>query len=126
MVATLRRSVVDEGSVGQAEAVWRAVVDAQRDDLALLRARWPDRTSPESAGALARLRRRAAPGGEADEAIGAVHAAYGGPRRVPPAVRRRLEHYAREQLGGRPWPARSLSESTEEPSINRKRRRGEA
>jgi hypothetical protein len=124
MVTTLRRCVVDEAGAAAAEGRWRAVVDAQRDDLALLRARWPDRTSPESLGAIARLRRRAQPGGEADEAIGAVHAAYGGSGRVPPAVRRRLERYAWEQLGGRPWPERTLSESTEEPSILRKRRRG--
>jgi hypothetical protein len=124
MVTTLRRCVVDEAEAAAAEGRWRAVVDAQRDDLALLRARWPDRASPASLGAIARLRRRAAAGGEADEAIGAVHAAYGGPARVPAAVRRRLERYAWEQLGGRPWPERTLSESTEEPSINRKRRRG--
>ncbi len=124
MVGLLRRSTVLEGA-GAAEAGWRLVVDRQRDDLALLRARWPDRTSPESLEAIARLRRRAAPGGEADEAIGAVHAAYGGAERVPGAVRRRLERYAWEQLGGRPWPERTLSESTEEPSITRKRQRGQ-
>jgi hypothetical protein len=79
------------------------VVDAQRDDLAVLRARWPDRTSPESRAALARLRRRVAPGGDADEAMAAVHAAYDGA--VPPVVRRRLAHYAREQLPGGPRAA---------------------
>ena len=86
-----------------AEARWRAVVDAQRDDLAVLRARWPDRTSPESRAVLARLRRRVAPGGDADEAMAAVHAAYDGA--VPPVVRRRLEHYAREQLPEGPQTA---------------------
>jgi hypothetical protein len=125
MVTTLRRCVVDEAGATAAEGRWRAVVDAQRDDLALLRARWPDRTSPESLGALARLRRRAVPGGEADEAIGALYGAYGGAARVPPALRRRLERYAREQLGGRPWPERRPSESTEEPSVIRERQRGE-
>ncbi|HVG97849.1 MAG TPA: hypothetical protein VNK05_13170 [Chloroflexota bacterium] len=81
------------------------MVDAQRDDLAVLRARWPDRTSPESRAALARLRRRVAPGGDADEAMAAVHAAYDGA--VPPVVRRRLEHYAREQLPEGPQTAAS-------------------
>ena len=79
------------------------MVDAQRDDLAVLRARWPDRTSPVSRAALARLRRRAAPGGDADEAMAAVYAAYAGA--VPPVVRRRLAHYVREQLAGGPRPA---------------------
>ena len=79
------------------------MVDAQRDDLAVLRARWPDRTSPTSREAIARLRRRAAPGGDADEAMAAVYAAYAGA--VPPVVRRRLEHYVREQLAGGPRPA---------------------
>jgi len=93
----------DPQAAAAAEARWRAVVDAQRDDLAVLRARWPDRTSPESRAVLARLRRRVAPGGDADEAMAAVHAAYDGA--VPPVVRRRLEHYAREQLPEGPQTA---------------------
>ena len=106
-----------------AEAVWRGVVDAQRDDLTLLRRWWPDRTSPEPAAALVRLLRRAEPDGDADEAMGAVHAAYGGPERVPQAVRRRLERYVQERMGALPWPERDLSESTDEPALLRKRRR---
>ena len=106
-----------------AEAVWRLVVDAQRDDLLLLRRWWPDRSSPEPAAALVRLLRRAEPDGDADEAMGAVHAAYGGYDRVPQAVRRRLERYVAEQMGAAPWPERDLAESTEEPALLRKRRR---
>jgi hypothetical protein len=94
-------------AAAEAEAAWRAVVDAQRDDLALLRARWPDRTSPESRAAIERLHRRGDPGGDADRVIEAVHAAWGGTARVPAAVRRRLEGYAWEQLGGRPWPRKA-------------------
>lgn len=108
---------------GPAEGAWRAVIDAQRDDLVLLRRRWPDRTSPESAAAVARLRARAAAGGDADRAVGAVEEAYGGAEGVPDAVRGRLERYAWEQLGGGAWPARDLAESTEEPAIVRKARR---
>ena len=76
------------------------MVDAQRDDLLLLRRWWPDRTSPEPAAALVRLLRRAEPDGEADEAMGAVHVAYGGYDRVPQAVRRRLERYVGGDAGG--------------------------
>jgi hypothetical protein len=106
-----------------AEAVWRLVVDAQRDDLTLLRRWWPDRASPEPAAALARLLRRAAPDGDADEAMGAVHAAYGGYDRVPQAVRRRLERYVQERMGALPWPERDFSEGTDEPALLRKQRR---
>jgi hypothetical protein len=98
-------------AAAEAEAAWRAVVDAQRDDLALLRDRWPDRTSAESLGAIERLQRRGAPGGDADRAVASVHAAWGGTARVPEHVRRRLEGYAWEQLGGRPWSKRDASES---------------
>lgn len=115
--------VVDEARAAAAEGAWRAVVDAQRADLALLRGRWPDRTSPESRGAIERLRRRADPGGDADRAIGAVHEAYGGEARVPERVSDRLSSYAWEHLGGGAWPGRDLSESTEEPAIVRKARR---
>ena len=73
-----------------------------------------------------RLLRRAAPDGDADEAMGAVHAAYGGYDRVPQAVRRRLERYVNETLGATPWPERDLSESTDEPALLRKRRRARA
>ena len=106
-----------------AEVVWRMVVDAQRDDLLLLRRWWPDRTSPEPGAALARLLRRAEPDGDADEAMATVHAAYGGSDRVPQAVRRRLERYVTETLGATPWPERDLAEHTEEPALARKRRR---
>lgn len=106
-----------------AEAMWRLVIDATRDDFALLRRWWPDRTSPEPAAAVARNARRAAPGGDADQALEAVYAAYGGSDRVPRHVRERLKRHAREQLGGRPWPERDLTESTEEPAFIRKRRR---
>ena len=104
-----------------AEAGFRAVVDAQGDDLELLRRWWPDRTSPEAAAAVARLLRRAAPDGEVDEAMGAVHAAHGGHDRVPQAVRDRLEDYIRERLGVRPWPERDLPD---DPAPIRRRRRG--
>ena len=107
----------------EAEARWRAVIDGQRADLDLLLARWPDRTSPEVVAALGRLRRRTAPGGDADEAALAVHEAYGGTRRVPASVRRRMERYAEERLGGKPWPWRDASESTDEPALLRKERR---
>lgn len=109
--------------VRAAEAVWRLVVDAQRDDLLLLRRWWPDRTSPVPAAALVRVLRRAEPDGDADEAMGAVHAAYGGYERVPQAVRRRLERYVTETLGATPWPERDLSEHTDEPALLRKQRR---
>ena len=107
----------------EAEAHWRRVIDAQWEDVQLLLRRWPDRTSPEPAAALVRLLRRAAPDGDADQAMGALEAAYGGRERVPPAVRRRLDRYALEHLGGVPWPERDLSESTDEPALLRKRRR---
>ena len=107
----------------EAEARWRAVIDGQRADLDLLLARWPDRKSPEVVAALGRLRGRVAPGGEADEAVRAVHAAYGGTRRVPASVRRRMERYSEERLGGKPWPWREPSESTDEPALRRKERR---
>jgi hypothetical protein len=127
-MATARRTEPLEASEAAraAEAVWRQVVDAQRDDLLLLRRHWPDRTSPEPAAALVRLLRRAEPDGEADEAMGAVHAAYGGYDRVPQAVRRRLERYVAETLGATPWPERDLSERTDEPALLRKRRRAHA
>jgi hypothetical protein len=92
-----------------AEASWRLVVDAQRDDLALLTERWPDRASPECVAAIDRLRRRFAAGGDADEALAAVSVAYGGRDRIPLPVWERLERYVWEQLGGRPWPERDLS-----------------
>jgi hypothetical protein len=92
-----------------AEAAWRAVIDAQWADVQLLLQRWPDRTSPECVAAEERLRRQAAPGGAADQALAALHALYGGYALVPEAVRRRLERYAQEQLGGRPWPRQSVA-----------------
>lgn len=93
-----------------AEVAFRAVIDAQCADLALLRARWPDRDSPESRAALARLDAVAAPDGDADRATAAVHAAWGGHDRVPEDVRERLEQYVWERMGGRPWPERDLAE----------------
>ena len=78
------------------EVIWRLVVDGQADDLALLRRRWPDRESPESRAAIERLKRRAEPGGDAEQAMDAVRMAYGG--RVPPAVSERLERYTEERL----------------------------
>lgn len=106
-----------------AEVIWRMVIDATRDDFALLLRWWPDRDSPAPAAAVARNARRAAPGGDADEALGAVYAAYGGRDRVPRHVHERLRRYAQEQLGGRPWPDRDLAEHTDEPALTRKRRR---
>lgn len=122
------RPPASEEAARAAEAVWRLVVDAQRDDLLLLRRHWPDRTSPVPAAALTRLLRRAEPDGDVDAAMVAVHAAYGGSDRVPQAVRRRLERYVAETLGATPWPGgpvgeRDLAESTEEPALTRKRRR---
>ena len=70
-----------------------------------------------------RLLRRAEPDGEADEAMGAVHVAYGGYDRVPQAMRRRLDRYVTETLSATPWPERDLSESTDAPALLRKRRR---
>lgn len=111
-----------------AEHRFYAVVDRQREDLQFLRERWPDRTSPESLAALARLLRRAAPDGEAEAAMDGVFRAYGGAAVVPAAVRRRLAHYVHEHLTSRPWPERDLSEDLQEPAIVRKaaRRRREA
>jgi hypothetical protein len=106
-----------------AEHAFYRVVDAQRDDLQFLRQRWPDRTSPESLAALARLLRRAAPDGEAETAMAGVFAAYGGAVRVPRAVRWRLTAYVHEHLERRPWPERDLAEDLEEPALLRKRRR---
>lgn len=107
----------------QAEHAFYRVIDAQCADLALLRARWPDRESPESRAALDRLAAVAAPGGGADRAIAAVHAVYGGAARVPAPVRTRLEQYVWERMGGRPWPERDLSEDLNQPAIIRKARR---
>ena len=106
-----------------AEHAFFRVVDAQRDDLQFLRARWPDRTSPESLAALARLLRRAAPDGAAEAAMAAVFEAYGGAARVPQAVRVRLTAYVHEHLERRPWPERDLAEDLGEPALERKRRR---
>lgn len=106
-----------------AEHAFYRVVDAQRDDLRFLRERWPDRTSAESLAALGRLRRRAAPGGEAEAAMEGLFGAYGGALLVPPAVRRRLTGYVHEHLEARPWPERDLAEDLEEPAIVRKARR---
>lgn len=104
-----------------AEGVFRAVIDAQCADLALLRARWPDRESSESRAAIDRLDAVAAPDGDADRAIAAVHAAWGGHDRVPEDVRERLEQYVWERMGGRPWPARDLSEDLTRPRPPRRR-----
>jgi len=126
-MATARpKSTLDAAQ--QAEHNFYRVVDAQCDDLTRLRARWPDRTSPESQGALDRLTARAAPDGDADRAIAALHAVYGGAARVPGPVRARMEQYVRERMGGRPWPERDLSEDLNRPAIIRKaaRRRREA
>ena len=126
-MAAARPALHDPKEVSEAardaEANWRGVVDAQRDDLESLRRRWPDRTSPEASAALSRLLRRAAPDGEVDEAMRTVHAAYGGYDRVPNAVRRRLERYVDERMAVAPWPERDLSESTDEPALLRKQRR---
>lgn len=81
-----------------AETRWRAVVDAQHDDLTLLRRGWPDRSSPAARSACCRLKRRARPGGEADAALAELAAVYGGD--VPQDVRRRLEGYVRIRLAG--------------------------
>lgn len=107
----------------QAEHAFYRVVDAQCADLDRLRARWPDRTSPESRDALDRLTARAAPDGDADRALAGLHAVYGGSARVPGPVRARLEQYVRERMGGRPWPERDLSEDLNRPAIVRKERR---
>jgi hypothetical protein len=107
----------------QAEHAFYRVIDAQCADLALLRARWPDRESAESRDALARLAAVAAPDGDADRAIAAVHAAYGGSARMPGPVRARMEQYVWERMGGRPWPERDLSEDLSRPAIVRKARR---
>jgi hypothetical protein len=122
------RSKSTPDSAQQTEHAFYRVVDAQCADLALLRSRWPDRTSPESRGAIDRLTARAAPDGDADRAIGALHAAWGGAARVPGPVRARLEQYVRERMGGRPWPERDLAEDLNRPAIVRKaaRRRREA
>lgn len=104
-----------------AEVAFRAVIDAQCADLALLRARWPDRESPESRAAIDRLAAAGGPGGEADQAIASVHAAWGGHDRVPEAVRERLEQYVWERMGGRPWPERDLSEDLTRPRPPRRR-----
>lgn len=104
-----------------AEIAFRAMVDAQCADLALLRARWPDRTSPESQGAIARLAATMAPGGDADQAIASVDAAWGGAARVPGPVRERMEQYVWDRMGKRPWPARDLSEDLTRPVLVRKR-----
>src|SRR5262245_10826429 len=90
-------------AVAAAEAAWRRVVDAQAADLVLLFRRWPDRESPDSQGAIARLHRRRAPGGDADQALAALETAYGGPDAVPAAVRQRLDAYVETQLGRAPW-----------------------
>ena len=110
-----------------AEARWRAVVDAQRADLDLLRDRWPDRASPESAAAIDRLRAVVAPGGEADRVVEALRDAYGGPDRVPPAVSRWLEAYARYGLtfgpdrpAPPPWPEPDATGDLDAPTIRRK------
>ena len=126
-MAAARPALIDPKEQSEAardaEAIWRQVIDAQWEDVQLLLRRWPDRTSPEPAAALVRILRRAAPGGDADQAIGTLEAAYGGAERVPQTVRRRLDRYALEHLGGVPWPERDLSESTDEPALLRKRRR---
>jgi hypothetical protein len=109
-----------------AEVAFRAVIDAQRADLALLRARWPDRESLESRAALDRLAAASAPDGDADRAIAAVHAAYGGHDRVPEDVRARMEQYVWERLGERPWPARDLAEAPTDPVLGRPRPRAAA
>ena len=119
-MATARPSIT---ATQAAEQTFYRVVAAQRDDLQFLRERWPDRTSPESLAALARLLRRAAPDGEAEAAMDAIFRAYGGAAVVPPAVRRRLAHYVHEHLTSRPWPERDLSEDLQEPALLRKARR---
>jgi len=105
-----------------AERRWRLAVEAQRADLERLRALWPDDASPRAQTLIARMRSRAAAGGPVDRAVSALHRAYGGAEHVPDAVRRRLEHYARERLRlePQPWPLRDVAESTDEPAIRRK------
>lgn len=93
-VTTVRE--LTEEAQAAAEAIWRFVIDAQADDLALLRRRWPDRESEVSLAALERLKRRVAPGGDGEQAMDAVRSAYGG--RVPDAVSERLERYTEERL----------------------------
>jgi hypothetical protein len=124
-MATARpKSTADTAPQPQdAEHAFYRVIDAQCADLALLRARWPDRESPESRAAIARLAAVAAPDGDADRAIGAVHAVYGGAARVPGPVRARMEQYVWERMGERPWPERDLSEELTRPAIVRKARR---
>src|SRR5262245_26736859 len=75
-------------AAAEAEAAWRRMVDAQCADLAFLRERWPDHTSPEVEACNRRLLAREAPGGEAEQALGQLDEAYGGADRVPLEVRR--------------------------------------
>lgn len=103
-----------------AEQGWRDVIDAQGADLDRLRERWPDRTSPESLAIQGRLTGRAAPDGAAEQAVHAVHRAYGGAALVPAAVRERMERYVDERMGHRPWPERQLAEDLDAPAIIRK------
>jgi hypothetical protein len=127
-MAAARPSHAPIARIQEAEHAFYRVIDAQCADLALLRARWPDRESPESRAALARLAATAAPDGDADRAIGALHAVYGGSARVPGPVRARMEQYVWERMGGRPWPERDLAEDLNRPAVVRKaaRRRREA
>jgi hypothetical protein len=123
MAAARSQTLPEVPDAQAAEHAFYRVVDAQCADLALLRERWPDRTSPESRGAIDRLTARAAPDGDADRATAALHRAYGGSARVPEPVRRRLERYVLERMGGKPWPERDLSEDLSQPAIVRKQRR---
>jgi hypothetical protein len=107
-----------------AEAAWRAVVGARRDDLCLLRERWPDETTEEVNAAHARLPAREAPGGRTDEALARLDAAYGGAGRAPASVRRRSEAHVEERMGQPPRAPRCLSPREEEPALVRRARRG--
>jgi hypothetical protein len=124
-MATARpKSTADTAPQPQdAEHAFYRVIDAQCADLDELRRRWPDRTSPESVAIQDRLTGRAAPDGAAEQAVAALHRAYGGAALMPAPIRARLERYVDERLGHRPWPERDLSEELDRPAIVRKGRR---
>src|SRR5262245_33892246 len=82
----------------EAEAIWRLVVDATRDDLRLLRERFPEHHGADYERVKARVLRRVAPDGLLETAHAMVAAAHGG--RTPCRVRRRMERYVAEQLPG--------------------------
>jgi hypothetical protein len=86
-----------------AEARWRALIDAQAADLRLIRRRWPDQQHPDVVAARARLRARSAPDGLADQVMEVVREVYGGA--VPDLVSERLQQYVVDHLHpGQPEP----------------------